>query len=90
MGKYTIYGGELSYFTRKLEAAMLFYGADFEIKPKRDPSIEMRSGTHQVPVLHTPENWMIADMMRSSGISTRANSTDEVPLLSPAKREIQS
>lgn len=61
MGQYTIYGGELSYFTRKLEAAMIFYGADFELKPKRDPSIEARSGTHQVPVLHTPEDWMIAD-----------------------------
>ena len=61
MGPYTIYGGELSYFTRKLEAAMIFYGANFELKPKRDPSIEARSGTHQVPVLHTPENWMIGD-----------------------------
>lgn len=61
MSDYTIYGGELSYFTRKLEAAMLFYGADFELKRKRDPLIESRSGTHQIPVLHTPENWMIAD-----------------------------
>jgi glutathione S-transferase len=58
--KYTIYGGELSYFTRKLEAAMIFYGADFDLKPK-PPEAEARSGTHQVPVLHTPENWMIAD-----------------------------
>jgi glutathione S-transferase len=59
---YTIYGGELSYFTRKLEAAMIFYGADFESKRKHDnPVVEKRSGTHQIPVLHTPENWMIAD-----------------------------
>lgn len=57
---YTIYGGELSYFSRKLEAAMKFYGAEFEFKPKI-PEAETRSGTHQVPVLHTPENWMIAD-----------------------------
>ncbi len=60
MGHYTIYGGELSYFTRKLEAAMRFYGADFEMK-RKTPEAEQRSGTHQVPVLHTPENWMIAD-----------------------------
>ena len=61
---YTIYGGELSYFTRKLEAAMIFYGADFEMKRKdanNSQEIEHRSGTHQVPILLTPENWMIGD-----------------------------
>ena len=62
--KYIVYGGELSYFTRKLEAALIFYGADYEIRrkgPDNAADIESRSGTHQVPVLHTPENWMIAD-----------------------------
>ncbi len=61
---YIIYGGELSYFTRKLEAACIFYGIDFEMRNKgtNDPQlIEARSGTHQVPVLQTPENWMIGD-----------------------------
>jgi hypothetical protein len=50
---YTVYGGELSYFTRKLEAALLFYGADFELCAKdasNSASIEARAGTHQVPV----------------------------------------
>ena len=62
--KYIVYGGELSYFTRKLEAALIFYGADFEVRGKSTgdaAEIESRSGTHQVPVLLTPENWMIAD-----------------------------
>ncbi len=62
--QYTVYGIELSLFTRKLEAAMIFYGAPFERKPKTQDNrkeIEHRSGTHQVPVLHTPENWMIGD-----------------------------
>ena len=62
--KYIVFGSELSYFTRKLEAAMIFCGADFELRAK-EPSnrseIEGRAGTHQVPVLQTPENWMIAD-----------------------------
>lgn len=60
---YTIYGGELSYFSRKLETAMIFYGADFEFAGKGADArmIESRSGTHQVPVLQTPENWMIND-----------------------------
>jgi len=63
-GSYTIYGGELSLFTRKLEAALTFYGADFSMRDKNtnEPQlIETRSGTHQVPVLLTPENWMLAD-----------------------------
>lgn len=59
---YTIYGGELSYFTRKLEAAMIFYGAEFESRSHRDsPAVNERAGTHQIPILHTPEDWMIAD-----------------------------
>lgn len=61
---YVVYGGELSYFSRKLEAALIFYGADFEFKNKNthDPQlIEARSGTHQVPVLQTPENWLLGD-----------------------------
>ena len=57
---YIVYGGELSYFTRKLEAAMVFYGASWERAAKTD-DIERRAGTHQVPVLQTPENWVIAD-----------------------------
>ena len=62
--KYIVYGGDLSYFTRKLEAALIFYGLDFEIQaktPANRAEIESRSGTHQVPVLQTPENWMIGD-----------------------------
>ena len=61
---YTLIGGELSLFTRKLEAALIFYGADFELVSKREVDaalVETRSGTHQVPVLQTPENWMLAD-----------------------------
>ena len=60
MGHYIIYGGELSLFTRKLEAAMKFYGADFEMQRKTELA-GSRAATHQVPVLLTPENWMIAD-----------------------------
>ncbi len=62
--QYTVYGIELSLFTRKLEAAMIFYNTPFERKPKTQDNgkeLEHRSGTHQVPVLHTPENWMIGD-----------------------------
>ena len=33
--RYVLYGGELSYFTRKLEAALILYGADFEFRGKQ-------------------------------------------------------
>lgn len=61
---YRIYGDELSLFTRKLECACLFYGLDFERCDKTRENaahLEKRAGTHQVPVLHTPENWMLSD-----------------------------
>ena len=61
---YILYGGELSYFTRKLEVALRFYDAPYEFRNKgqnNPQDIEHRSGTHQVPVLQTPENWMIGD-----------------------------
>ncbi len=62
---YVIYGSQASLFTRKLEAAAIFYGLPVELKSKRAQQnigeIESRAGTHQVPVLQTPENWLIAD-----------------------------
>lgn len=64
MKAYILYGGRLSYFTRKLEAALELYGAPFEYQSKTlelQQEIERRAGTHQMPVLHTPENWMVAD-----------------------------
>ncbi|MBW2415971.1 MAG: glutathione S-transferase family protein [Deltaproteobacteria bacterium] len=62
--EYVLHGAPISLFTRKLEAALRFYGAPFRMETKAGPQaagIESRSGTHQVPVLETPENWMIAD-----------------------------
>ena len=61
---HTIYGSPLSLFTRKLEAALHCYGLAFASLKKRDhdpEALEQRAGTHQVPVLRTPENWMLAD-----------------------------
>ena len=61
---YVLYGPDPSAFTRKLEAALVFYGAPFarvrEIGEER-AQLQLRAGTHQVPVLRTPENWVLAD-----------------------------
>lgn len=62
--KYVLYGPPISLFTRKLEAALRFYGAPFRVEGKTAENaaeLESRSGSHQVPVLRTPENWMLAD-----------------------------
>jgi glutathione S-transferase len=62
---YLLYGSPPSLFTRKLEAALNFYRAPYEFRWKGehpDPKLlEARAGTHQVPLLETPEGWMIAD-----------------------------
>lgn len=62
---YVLWGSTPSLFTRKLEAALRFYRADFELCSKRGHpdggQAEIRAGTHQVPLLQTPENWVLAD-----------------------------
>jgi glutathione S-transferase len=61
---YTIFGSAISLFTRKLETAMQFYGAAYSIERKTEDvsaELEQRAGTHQIPILRTPENWMISD-----------------------------
>ncbi len=63
-GQYVVYGWGRSYFTHKLTAALDYYEARWEMRPKTsevEQELRLRSGTHQVPVLHTPENWLIAD-----------------------------
>ncbi len=61
---YTLYGWDRSYFTRKLDAALIFYNASYHLEritKENQSEIRFRAATHQIPVLHTPENWMIAD-----------------------------
>jgi len=61
---YILYGAELSLFTRKLESALIWYGIPFVRQAKTSQTrteIDRRSGTHQMPALLTPENWMLAD-----------------------------
>jgi glutathione S-transferase len=63
-GKYLVYGYSLSYFSRKLEAAMDWYGLDYEFRikaPELKTELEKRSGSHQVPILVTPQDECFAD-----------------------------
>jgi len=63
-GDYGLVGNELSFFTRKLEAQLRFQRIPwywhFKTEARRG-EIEARVGTHFIPVLITPEKWMIHD-----------------------------
>jgi len=62
--EYVIHGAPFSLFTRKLEAAFRFYALPFRMEASAiggDGAAANRAATHQIPVLQTPENWMIAD-----------------------------
>ena len=63
-GRYTLWGGEHSLFTRKLQAMLNYLGVDYEFKLKSAddaPAVEARLGTHFIPGLETPEGWFIHD-----------------------------
>lgn len=63
-GEYRLVGGELSFFTRKLEAQLRFQRVPWSWHLKtaeRAAEIESRVATHFIPVLETPDGWMIHD-----------------------------
>jgi hypothetical protein len=63
-GDYGLVGVELSMFTRKLEAQLRFQKVPWYWHFKtmeRTTEVEARAGTHFIPVLLTPEKWMIHD-----------------------------
>ncbi len=61
---YVVLGGPRSLFTRKLTAALDFYEADYSIvdrSPFEKDVYQERANTHQIPLLQTPEDWVLAD-----------------------------
>ena len=63
-GRYTLWGGEHSLFTRKLQAMLNYLALDYEFKLKTaeaSPGVEARLGTHFIPGLESPEGWFIHD-----------------------------
>jgi glutathione S-transferase len=64
MSVHTVYGYELSYFTRKVEAALQLKGVPHRRASKtlwRRWNIERLAGTHQVPVVRTPAGQYLFD-----------------------------
>ncbi|MDC0010334.1 glutathione S-transferase family protein [Porticoccaceae bacterium] len=63
-GVYQLIGSEMSLFSRKLEAQLRFQRVPFQWLFKtqqRSTDLEARAGTHFIPLLQTPENWMLND-----------------------------
>ncbi len=63
-GSYELVGSELSMFTRKLEAQLRFQGISYKwhLKTMAERElIKQRSGTHFIPILKTPDGWVIND-----------------------------
>lgn len=61
--EYVIHGIPRSLFTRKLEAAFEFYCLPYRQAARSIGQDELgeRAGTHQIPILETPEGWALAD-----------------------------
>lgn len=63
-GIYRIYGAEPSYFTRKVEGFFRYMDVPYELHfktPGNTNVLEDRAGTHVIPVVETPEDWMLWD-----------------------------
>jgi glutathione S-transferase len=63
-GTYTLVGSELSMFTRKLEAQLRYQNIPHQWKYKSmaDASeLEKRAGTRFIPLLETPDGWLLND-----------------------------
>jgi glutathione S-transferase len=63
-GEYKLIGIELSMFSRKLEAQLRFQQIPWRWQYKTQEltgAIEQRVGSHFIPALETPDNWVIGD-----------------------------
>ncbi|MEH6585875.1 MAG: glutathione S-transferase C-terminal domain-containing protein [Halioglobus sp.] len=63
-GEYQLIGSELSFFTRKLEAQLRCQQIPWRYLFKteeRKAELEAKAGTHFIPLLKTPDKWLIHD-----------------------------
>ena len=63
-GDYQLVGNEMSFFTRKLEAQLRFQQIPWRYVFKteeRKAELEAKAGTHFIPLLTTPDKWLIHD-----------------------------
>jgi glutathione S-transferase len=88
-GNYVLIGSELSFFTRKLEAQLRFQQIPWQWQFKtseRTAELEARAGTHFIPLLRTPEKWLIHDTIAIGPLLNDRFSQHAVIPTTPAQR----
>ncbi|MFT7671416.1 MAG: glutathione S-transferase [Planctomycetota bacterium] len=62
-GLYVLHGDDNSFFTRKLEAVLRHKRIAYRsaARPMGKDAIAERAGSHAIPALHTPEDWVLRD-----------------------------
>jgi glutathione S-transferase len=82
-GDYELIGSELSFFTRKLEAQLRFQRIPWRYQFKtqdRSAELEARAGTHFIPLLQTPDRWLLSDTIAIGPLlNDRFNSRTVIP-----------
>ncbi|KNC81352.1 hypothetical protein SARC_06326 [Sphaeroforma arctica JP610] len=62
--EYVLYGSELSVYSQKVESALRFGRFNYKYETfslSKRQAVQNRSGTHKIPQLKTPNNWIISD-----------------------------
>jgi len=90
-GTYTLIGTELSMFTRKLEAQLRYQRIPHEWQYKtleRSSDLESRGGTRFIPLLKTPDGWLINDTIAIGPMLSDRFSEQPVVPASPVQRAV--
>ena len=90
-GTYTLIGQELSMFTRKLEAQLRYQGIPYVWQYKTMASaseIEARAGTRFIPLLDTPDGWLLNDTISIGPMLHERFSDQPVIPSSPNQRSL--
>lgn len=88
-GNYELIGSELSFFTRKLEAQLRFQRVPWRYRFKtqeRSAELETRAGTHFIPLLRTPDRWLLNDTIAIGPLLNDRFSERPVIPTTPAQR----
>ena len=88
-GEYLLIGNQLSFFSRKLEAQLRFQQIPWRWLFKtqeRGPELEARAGTHFIPLLQTPDRWIISDTIAIGPMLNDRFSEHPVIPTTPAQR----
>ncbi len=88
-GEYLLIGNQLSFFSRKLEAQLRFQQIPWRWLFKtqeRAPELEARAGTHFIPLLQTPDRWIINDTIAIGPMLNDRFSEHPVIPTTPAQR----